>query len=468
MIILAACFLCMAAVQAQKNFTGIWEGKLDVGVVLRLVFHFDQQPDGSYKATMDSPDQGSNGIPVSKVTVTGNAIVAEIAMIGGKYEGQLSDDTTINGTFKQGPGEFDLQLHKVKTVYRPNRPQTPKPPFTYTIEDVEFDNADKSVHFGGTLTIPQGKGPFAVAILISGSGQQDRDESLMGHQPFWVMADYLTKKGYAVLRVDDRGVGKTTGEVKKASSADFANDVLAEMQYLKTRKEINPAKIGLIGHSEGGLIASLVIGQTKDVAFVISLAGPGMKGADILADQGELMMVKSGMDAGLAQSYNKLYKQIINYSLTEKDSAACFTKVWAAYNEWQATRKIEELDELGFGDETNAKKVLLNLVAELRLPWLQYFNNSDASVNWEKAYCPVLALNGAEDIQVIAKRNLDGIKAGLKKSKSPSYETVELPGLNHLFQHCKQCTVAEYAQIEETFAPEALEKMSSWLKENVR
>jgi pimeloyl-ACP methyl ester carboxylesterase len=454
--------------QDNKKFVGAWEGKLNVGVELRIVIHIKAGEGGDLSSTLDSPDQSAYGIAADTTTVHDNELHFTIDRIHVSFTGKLESDSVIAGTFSQNK-DFPLTLKKTDNpTAPPRRPQTPQPPFPYKVEDVEYGNADRSVHFSATLTYPDSEGPFVTAILISGSGQQDRDETIFGHKPFAVIADYLTRNGFAVLRIDDRGIGKTTGEVMKASSADFAKDIMAAMDYLKTRKEVNPKKVGLIGHSEGGLIASLVLVQRKDVAFIISLAGAGMKGSDILADQGELIMIKEGVDEASARSYNSLYKKIIGYSLSEKDSAECFNKVWQEYTKWQSHMKPEQLNKLGFTNEETAKEALRNLLKALYLPWMQFFNSSDASVNYQKAYCPVLALNGSEDVQVIAKKNLEEIRSALKKSKSKHYEVKELPGLNHLFQHCTKCGLSEYGTLEETFAPEALKIMGDWLNENVR
>lgn len=455
--------------QDNKKFIGNWEGKLNVGnAELRIVIHIKAETDSSVSSTLDSPDQSAYGIIADTTTVHDNELNFEINRLHASFRGKLEDDSVITGTFTQGQN-FPLTFKKTdKPSGPPNRPQTPHPPFPYKSDDVEYDNSDKTVHYGATFTYPGGNGPFVTAILITGSGQQDRDETIFSHKPFAVIADYLTRNGFAVLRIDDRGRGKTTGEVMKATSEDFAKDVMAAMDYLKTRDEVDPKKIGLIGHSEGGLIASLVLVQRKDVAFIISLAGPGMKGSDILSDQGEAIMIKEGVDKASAKSYNDLYKKIIDYSLTEKDSAQCFNKVWQEYSKWSGSMNPDKLKDLGFTDEERAKKILQNLLKTLYTPWMQFFNNSDASINYQKAYCPVLALNGSEDLQVIPEKNLEGIRLALKKSKSKNYDEKELPGLNHLFQHCKKCTVSEYGELEETFAPQALQVMDNWLKENVK
>jgi pimeloyl-ACP methyl ester carboxylesterase len=453
---------------AQHTISGIWEGKLNAGVSLRIVFHFDRQPGDTYKGFMDSPDQGAKGIPFSSVTVKDDSVIAEVKVVGGSFKGVLAKDSVISGSWFQQGGAYALTVYRVKEASTLQRPQTPKPPFIYTAEEVAYDNGDKSVHFGGTFTYPKGSGPFTTAILITGSGQQDRDETILGHKPFAVIADDLTRKGFAVLRVDDRGMGKTTGMVKEATSADFANDVEAGLAYLKTREEVDRKRIGLIGHSEGGLIASIVASRNKDISFVILLAGPGIKGADLLADQNEAILKVNGIPADAALAYKILFRKIIEETLTSPDSATAFQKAWADGLQWKDRQAPSILTALNIRDSITDKKVVSQLITAFSVPWMKYFLNSDPRPLIEKFHCKVLALDGSRDVQVIATTNLAGINSALKKSKSPVYETKELQGLNHLFQHCKKCTVNEYGELEETFAPEVLEIMSDWLQHNIQ
>jgi alpha/beta superfamily hydrolase len=469
-LIIASQFFLTAVATAQyhNKFIGTWEGKLNLGVELRIVFHILDDGHGGLVSTADSPDQNAYGLVCNSTSLVADQIRIEMLKQNAKFAGKLVDDSTINGTFTQSI-DVPLQLKKGQKISegkKSNRPQTPQPPFPYQVDSVEYDNADKTVHLGATLTYPKGQGPFPAAILITGSGQQDRDETLFGHKPFAVIADYLTRRGFAVLRVDDREVGKSKGD-DKATSEDFATDVMISMDYLKTRNEIDKNKIGLIGHSEGGLIASIVITKRKDVAFIISLAGPGMTGADILADQNEVIMKKEGIDSATARAYYRLYRRILDYSVKEKDSALAVQKSKQAFLEWKKSVPPEQLKTLNLANDSEAVNNYGKMVAVLRKPWMKYFLLSDAFMNYQKAYSPVLALNGSEDIQVIAKKNLTGIKQALQKSKSKNYEVKELPGLNHLFQQCKKCSLSEYGQLEETFAPEALEMMAKWLEKNV-
>ena len=240
---------------------------------MRLVFHIQKVATG-FAGTMDSPDQGATGIELSKVELSGDSMVMEVASIGGKASGKMANDSTFTGQWVQGVAVLPLALQRMARPTEIKRPQTPRPPFPYKAEDIIYYNEDKSIQYGATITIPNGKGPFPAVLLITGSGQQNRDEELFGHKPFAVMADYLTKQGYIVLRVDDRGVGKTTGEVKSATSKDFAGDVQRSLDHLKARKEVAKTKLGLLGHSEGGMIAQIVAAERADIAFVISMARP--------------------------------------------------------------------------------------------------------------------------------------------------------------------------------------------------
>lgn len=466
--VLAVICLSLTSFAQQKNIEGNWLGTLDAGVKLRLVFHFTKATNGILSGTMDSPDQGVKGIACSSVILKGDSVLAEVAVIKGSFAGLVLNDSTITGSWKQGPGAFALNMTKVNELPALNRPQTPKPPFNCNSEEVGYDNADKTVHLAGTFTYPKQGGPFPTAILITGSGQQDRDETLFEHKPFAVIADALTKLGFAVLRVDDRGVGKSTGEVANATSADFAKDVEAGLNYLRTRPEVDKNKMGLIGHSEGGLIAALVAAKNTSLFFVVMLAGPGTKGSVLLADQAEGILKSQGISTGAAQAYRSVYLQIINAATNAKDTAAAFNTAWKNYQDWKKISSQSQREQIGYTDDEVSSKIIHGLIAQLSQPWVKYFIQSDPANLIEQTQAKVLALNGEKDLQVPAKQNLAGIKAALQKSKSKTYLTKELAGLNHLFQTCKACTVAEYGQLEETFSPVALQELSTWLKTNVQ
>jgi pimeloyl-ACP methyl ester carboxylesterase len=477
-VLLAGSFLTSAA-QNKSLYTGTWDGTLDLGIKLRIVFHVKEDGKGGIITTCDSPDQSAFGIKCDTSYITDAGITIAMYQLEASFQGKLVNDSTLEGTFKQA-ASFPLTLKKtgfsrLATLFKP-KPQEPKPPFPYSVYDVEYDNADKTVHFGATLTVPKPdsniryiKAPeYPAVILITGSGQQDRDETLLGHKPFAVIADHLSRNGIAVLRVDDRGMGKTKGDYKNATSADFAKDVEASIEFLKTQANINKNKIGLIGHSEGGMIAPIVAANRKDIAFMILLAAPGIPILDLMAEQNAAILLSSGIDEFTIEKYIPVYKAVVTAIIQALDSAEAKKLASKKMAVWADSTDPKVMSRLGLSDENSRVKFVQDLVPVVFAPWFRYFIAFDPQPYLQKITGKVLALNGNKDIQVISKSNLAGIKAALKKSKSGSYEITELDGLNHLFQHCKRCTLTEYSELEETFAPEVLKIMVDWLNKNIK
>ena len=446
----------------------LWEGKLAVGagLSLRLVVHVGKNAAGKLVATMDSPDQGSKGIKASSVTTDAETLKFEIKAIGGKFEGKLSKDgKEATGTWTQGGGTIPLTLRKTDKVAELRRPQTPKAPFAYETEDVSYPNKAGGVSLAGTLTKPKGAGPFPAVIMISGSGAQDRDETLFEHKPFLVIADDLTRRGVAVLRVDDRGVGGSTGDTAKSTSEDFAGDVLAGIAFLKTRPEIDRKKIGLIGHSEGGVIAPMVAVKSTDVAFIVLLAGTGLPGDEILQLQGRLIgkaLAKKGEDAAL-ESQLAFQKRFLEVAKTEPDLKKASAKMKEIYAEMKAAMPEKERKELG-----DVESMVTAQLDQLNGPWFRYFLTYDPRPTLAKVTCPVLALVGEKDLQVPPRENLTEITKALKVTKNGPTVVKELTGLNHLFQTCKTGSPGEYAEIEETIAPSALKEIGEWVEARTR
>jgi uncharacterized protein len=441
-----------------KTITGSWIGKIPAGgISLRVIFHLSLAGKDSLTATMDSPDQGVKGIKVGPVKFDGKDLNIKAPLLLGEYNGTLKSDTLIEGIWKQAGKTFDLNLTRLVGLFTLNRPQEPKPPFPYTSEDVTFKNDKFNITLAGTLTIPAGKGPFPAVIMITGSGAQNRDEELFGHKPFWVIADHLTRNGIAVLRYDDRGVGKSQGVYSTATTADLATDAEAAFIYLKNNSLINQQKIGLAGHSEGGIIAPIVASGNKEVAFIVSIAGTGVKGEDILYRQYYDIGIASGASEKDVQTSISTNKTLFSILKKEKDNKKAEEKMTVA------CKKILEKEKTTPEDSEKAMKQLQSSAGTLTNSWFRYFLTLDPSAYWKKVKCPVLILNGEKDLQVAADVNPPAIEKALKSGKNNSYTTHVFPGLNHLFQHTKTGLPSEYGNIEETFSPEVLKVMADWI-----
>ncbi len=431
-----------------SDIDGAWLGSLDAGgMKLRLVFHIVNTESG-LTATMDSIDQGAKGIPVTSVVRAGASLKLAMKQLDGVFEGKISDDLSrMEGSWTQLGNTGPLALTRMKdaTVAERRRPQNPAKPYPYLEQEVLYPNKSAGISLAGTLTIPKGTGPFPAVVLITGSGQQDRDESLLGHKPFLVLADYLTRKGIAVLRVDDRGIGGSGGNFGAATTADFATDVEAGISYLKTRPEVNVRKIGLIGHSEGGVIAPMVAARNPDVAFIVMMAGTGVTGDQILAKQQALINLAMGMKAEDVRSASARQQKMLELVKGEPDNAALAKKF---KQEFAGVIPDAQLD---------------SQLKTLTSPWMRYFLSYDPAEALRRVKCPVLAINGEKDLQVPPSQNLPAIRKSLAAGGNPDYEVVELPGLNHLFQTAKTGSPGEYVEIEETISPVALEKIANWV-----
>jgi pimeloyl-ACP methyl ester carboxylesterase len=304
---------------------------------------------------------------------------------------------------------------------------------------------------------------YPAVILITGSGPQDRNETLFNHQPFTVIADYLTKKGFVVLRTDDRGVGESTGSFSKATSADFANDVDAAVDFLKQQPQVDVAHIGLMGHSEGGMIAPVVASRRKDIHEIILLAGPGIPIIDLMAEQAEAVAASNTKNADIITAAKELFTIAATEMNRGNDTALIKKNIIAKEKEWASGKNKLVLLQMNLLKPEAIEAQAIAQFNSMNGIWYKYFLGFNPQPYLEKLSCNVLALNGSKDIQVLPASNLAGIKTFLQKSKSKHYEVIEMPGLNHLFQTCKTCNVAEYAELEESFSPAALEVIANWL-----
>lgn len=444
----------------SQNITGQWSGVLKIqGTQLRVVFNVSKT-DSGYSSTMDSPDQGAKGIPTTKTKFENDTLKIIAEKLRMNFEGKLENDTIIKGSFVQNGFTFPMNLTRglvEKQVLK--RPQEPQKPYPYYSEVVRIENTKDSVVLYGTLTLPKKEGVFPAVVLISGSGPQNRDEELMGHKPFLVLSDYLTKNGIAVLRYDDRGTAKSKGIFSTGTSLDFSNDAEAAFNFLLTRKEILPNKIGLVGHSEGGLIAPMIAARNSNVGFIVLLAGTGLSGDQIMLLQQELIGRASGSteaDIIKTKTVNKAVFDIVRKNETPNNLNAELTSYLK--NELEKDTALAKLVN------TSVDEYIKSTLKQITSPWFQYFLKYDPQPALTKVKCPVLAINGEKDLQVPPKENLAAIKKALKKGGNKNFVTKELPGLNHLFQECKTGSPDEYGETEQTFSPTALDEVLTWIK----
>jgi len=437
---------------------GSWQGTLKISSVeLRIVFNVSKDTTGKLIANLDSPDQGAYGIAIDDVIVNGDSIKFIVGVVKGFYAGRIFPDSLkITGIWNQGGMALPLELRKTEKVEKPKRPQEPKEPFPYRSEEVKFINSESGDTLAGTLTLPKENEPCTAVILVSGSGPQNRDEELLGHKPFLVLADYLTRNGIAVLRYDDRGIGKSTGDFSSATSEDFAVDALAAVEFLKAREDIN--KIGIAGHSEGGLIAPMAAVRSNDVDFIVLMAGPGIRGDSILILQTELIMKAGGSDDQTIKRDLGIYRQIYNLLNSDNDDKTIEKELKKILDDSYKYLTEEEKGEVG-----TKEKMIEGQLKVLLSPWFRYFMKYDPYPTLKEVECPVLAINGEKDLQVPPKENLSAIESALKDGNNENYKIVEMLGLNHLFQKCETGATVEYGKIEETFSPDAMTVVSDWI-----
>jgi len=456
---LFAILLCIACF--AQDITGDWNGVLKTqGVALRLIFRISKN-DSAFSCILKSPDQSPKDIPASSTSFDNSSLHVTVSNLHIEYTGSLKNDSIV-GNFKQNGLTIPLNLFRqMPVVEKPKRPQEPAKPYPYYSEDITFENQQAKITLAGTLTLPQKDGVFPAVVLISGSGPQNRDEELLGHKPFLVLADYLTKNGIAVLRFDDRGTAQSKGTFNGSTSQDFSTDVDAAVAFLQTRKEINKKKIGLIGHSEGALIAPMVAARSKNIAFIVLLAGPGIPCDQLLLLQQSAIAKASGKSDSSIQrliATNKKAFEIVKNAASPEQLKTDMTKYLK-----EVTKNSPEKPQ-GMSDDDFVKL----LVERVTDPWTVYFLKYDPAIALEKVKCPVLALNGDKDLQVTPKENLEGIKQSLAKGGNKKVTTKLLPNLNHLFQECKTGAPSEYATIEQTFSPAALSEVLQWIQTQVK
>jgi uncharacterized protein len=439
------------------NLAGHWEGVIQLpGAELQVLLDFGRNEQGDLIGTVDIPMQNAKGLPLTDIVVNGDRVDFAISGVPGNplFHGRISEKR-IDGEFKQSGQTFPFAVGR-EPLPKPKRPQEPKPPFPYRAEEITYQQGD--ITFAGTLTIPEGTGPFPAVLLITGSGPQNRDEEIFGHKPFAVLADFLTRAGIVVLRVDDRGMGGTTGKNPSITTADLAVDAMAGVTFLLSRPEVDRKKIGLIGHSEGAVIAPMVATRSKDVSFIVLLAGSGVPGGQILLKQTELIYRTQGMKEDVLKNVIGQMRAVIDQVGAGADSAAIRTKL----DETVAAQLAAAADSTKSAIEASANSLRQQLRA-MTTPWLRYFITYDPGPVLRQVTVPVLALDGELDLQVPPDQNLPEIERALQEAKNQDFTVTMMPGLNHLLQPAKTGSIAEYATIEITMDPSALEAIRDWI-----
>jgi len=432
---------------APPSIAGKWLGTITFGSVkLRIGFEISEAQAGDYTGSMRSIDQSGSSVPMSAVKLNSDSLRLEMDVIRSAYEGNFTTDgNTIEGNWLQHGTTTPLVMKRVDKFPELIRPQTPKKPYPYMEEDVAYENPSANVHIAGTLTLPKGKGPFPAVLLIVGSGPLDRDETVHFHKPFLVLADHLTRQGIAVLRVDKRGVGETTGEFAEATILDLAEDVRAGVEYLKSRKEIDPKRIGLLGHSEGGVVGPILASRSSDVAFLVMLAGLGQNNGDIIIFQKTLAAKMRGADENTLALMRSWYERLYAVVREDTDDATAEKKIRALH----ATLTADEKEKLGWPDSSLDREI----ADQLRRHWRCDVRH-DPRATLMKVRCPVLALGGDKDMLVPSKENLAIIEEALKAGGHTRSTVREFPGLNHGFN-------TEHT--EETVSPLVLQTISDWI-----
>jgi fermentation-respiration switch protein FrsA (DUF1100 family) len=447
-----------------EDLAGIWLGVLDTGAIeLRLMARISKSNEGAYRGSFDSVDQGAAGMPIESFTVEGESVRLELkrpeAVFSGKFNTARSE---IEGEWRQGGGSLPLTLRRQRQEPDLGRPQEPKKPYPYKDEQISFRNEKAGLQFAGTLTLPRGEGPYPAVVLLSGSGAQDRDEAIMGHRPFLVLADHLTRKGIAVLRFDDRGVGGSQGNVTSATTRDFAGDALAAVGYLKYRPEIDAHRIGLIGHSEGALVGPLAAAESDDIAFLVLLAAPGLTGEETIYLQSEGLIRVMGGDEETIAANRELQRRMFAIVKEEGDDQKARQRLQELQKEMVERMTPEQRKAAGLSEQSP-----IGEQAEMLLsPWFRFFLTYDPVPTLIKMKRPVLVMTGGNDLQLPPAENLPRIEQALEKSGNKDYRVLRPARLNHLLQTSETGLPLEYARIDETIAPAALDVISGWIREH--
>lgn len=433
----------------SQSFSGTWYGKLNVGVKLPLILHIKQEKKKKYVASMDSPSQKSYGLKANEVKSKNDSIFIQFSQLSAEYRAKKTENG-LSGTFNQYGQSYPLILTNDSSVIAPpNRPQNPKPPFNYTSEDVTFTNKEDNVTLAGTITRPKEGTNFKAVILVSGSGPQDRNEEMLEHKPFLVLADYLSSRGIVVLRYDDRGFGKSTGSFAEATVYNFAKDAKAAVNYLRSLPYIDPNHIGIIGHSEGGMVAQIIAAEQPSlVNFAILMASPAIPIDSLMLQQNRDILASQHWSQEAIDSYINSIRPIYHKVKTDEHCPSdC----------------VLELIQTNFADYKQKPMQYISLASQLSSKWFHEFLKFDPAFYLTKIKQPIFALNGNKDIQVQATPNIKALRDNLKAGGNTDFTLKIYKDLNHLFQPCQTGEIHEYEEIETTLSEEVMEDITNWI-----
>lgn len=458
-----------------QSYHGTWEGMLQTKTRNLPILLFIEPSDtaaSKWSIRFQSPRQTMQKFRFQQIDIQGDRFRWWATSPAVSLKGRMNmQDSSLEAVWEQGKSTYAIRFTRFtgeSELARVRRPQTPQAPFPYRVDSVVFPALYSSIQFAGTLTRPKtatAANPVPAVLLLSGSGPSDRDESMSGHKPFAVIADALTRAGYAVLRVDDRGVGKSTGKHYPATTYDFSLDAEAAFQYLRQVVGVDSTKCGVLGHSEGGLIAAMLAARVPSVSFVISMAGPGARIISLMGRQNEALLLSRGIKKRLARSYRSFYEKALPAILQAEDSVQARIQLVAQFETWRKKHKASEVEQMtGITDQANPRSFLVPFIQLRNNVWFRYFLETDPEMFWKEVRVPVLAINGTKDIQVDADQNVSAIKRILHKHGNKQLEWVKLEGLNHMFQRCQFCTADEYTDLEQTIDPVFIQTVVDWMK----
>ena len=450
---------------APAGIVGNWVGVLTVqGLKLRLALRVSSSDERILVAKLDSIDQGAKDLPVDEIALEGNVVRFSARRLGLSFTGILDDARSrIRGEIQQGAATMPVTFERVTAVPVVARPQEPRKPYPYKEYEVRYTNGADGAQLAGTLTIPSAQGPHPAVILITGSGTQDRDETIAGHRPFLVLADHLTRRGIAVLRSDDRGAGGSSPGSTHDTSETFAGDVLAAVDFLRQRRDIDTTRIGVLGHSEGALIAVMAATRRPGIAFVVMMAGTGQPGEAVILAQTELAQRKYGVAPDIVSTTRTALQRVFAALRAHTDPAAALAAMRTALDDQAAA--LPETSRVSFAVVRN------NIAPQLKLyttPWFRFFLDYDPATHLRQLRVPLLAVSGELDVQALPEENLARIDAEARSGGNVDVSVRQLPHLNHLFQNAQTGLPNEYSTIEETIAPAALNLISLWIEERIR